>query len=66
MSVSQEDLNYILNAIKAQSQDIADLETVTTTDGLTSLPAARGDKLVRIPINLLTRTEDIVVYTEIQ
>jgi hypothetical protein len=51
----QEIKQSVLNDIKADSTDLGELESVTSLDGLTSLPAMSGDKLVSAPIALLSQ-----------
>lgn len=41
--------------IKAESNDITEIETVSTLDGLTGLPAMQGEKLVTAPLSLLSK-----------
>lgn len=45
----------ILNAIKADSQSIDELESVTTLENVNSLPSMRGSELVSVPISLLSK-----------
>lgn len=45
--------NDILNAIKAESQGVDELEEVTSLDNIKSLPALRGTELVSAPLTLL-------------
>ena len=45
----------VLSSIKASSQSVDELETVGSLDGINSLPAQRGDKLVKAPISLLAK-----------
>lgn len=45
----------VLNKIKASSLSVDELKTVNTLDGVNSLPAQRGNELVRAPISLLTK-----------
>ncbi len=51
----QEIKQSVLNDIKADSTDLGELESVTSLDGLTSLPALSGEKLVSAPIALLSQ-----------
>ena len=53
MALTEEDKKELLNAIKAESEGIAELETVDSLDGLTSLPALKGSQLVSAPMALL-------------
>lgn len=43
----------VLTKIKASSQGVNELEEVTTLDGVKSLPAMKGDKVVSAPVSLL-------------
>lgn len=43
----------VLNQVQAQSSGAADLENVSSLDGVESLPAMKGEKLVNVPLNLL-------------
>lgn len=43
----------VLTQIKAASQGVNELEEVTTLDGVKSLPAMKGDKVVSAPVSLL-------------
>lgn len=45
----------ILNAIKAESQSVDELETVSTLDNVNSLPAMKGTEVVKVPISLLAK-----------
>ena len=45
----------VLDEIKAESNDITEIETVSTLDGLTGLPAMQGEKLVTAPLSLLSK-----------
>lgn len=45
----------VLEAIKAESSNVAELEVVATLEGLTSLPAMMGEQLVSAPIPLLSK-----------
>lgn len=45
----------VLDEIKAESNDITEIETVSTLDGLTGLPAMQGGKLVTAPLSLLSK-----------
>ena len=51
--MTDEEKNEIINAIKAESIDVNDLENVETLDGATSLPAIQNGKAVTVPISLL-------------
>ena len=53
MALTQEELDQILNAIKASSQDLKSLAVISNLDGLNSLPAIKGDSLVLVPLDLI-------------
>lgn len=53
MAISQEDIQQVLNAIKAESQSVQELEEVTSLNGVNSLPAVKDDELVSVPVSLL-------------
>lgn len=55
MALTEEEKQDLLNAIRQESTGIDELETAENLDGLTSLPAMSGDKLVRAPIALLSK-----------
>ena len=45
----------MLNAIKAESQGVQELETVDSLNGVNSLPGVKGEKLVNVPMELLQK-----------
>lgn len=51
--MTNEDKQELLNAIKAESQSVDELEEVGSLDGVKSLPAMRGTEAVSVPLNLL-------------
>lgn len=53
MAISQTDLQTVLDAIKASSTDVAGLALADSLNGLTSLPAMRGQEMVLAPLSLL-------------
>lgn len=53
--MTDEEKREIIAALKAESTDVTLLEVVSSLDGLTSLPVAQGNKLVRAPIPLLAK-----------
>ncbi|MGL4520793.1 MAG: CotH kinase family protein [Phocaeicola sp.] len=53
MALTQEDIQQVLNAIKADSQGIEELPVATNLNGINSLPAIRGNEVVSAPISLL-------------
>ena len=55
MAISQEDIQQVLNAIKAESQGVQELETVDSLNGVNSLPGVKGDELVNVPMMLLQK-----------
>ena len=55
MAMTQEDIQQVLNAMKAESQGVQELETVTSLNGVNSLPGVKGEKVVSVPIELLEK-----------
>ena len=55
MAISQEDIQQVLNAIKAESQGVQELETVSSLNGVNSLPGVKGNELVNVPMTLLQK-----------
>ena len=55
MAISQEDIQQVLNAIKAESQGVQELETVSSLNGVNSLPGVKGEELVNVPMTLLQK-----------
>ena len=53
--MTDEEKKEIIAALKAESTDVTSLEVVSSLDGVTSLPAVQGNKLVRAPIPLLAK-----------
>lgn len=47
--------NDVLDAIKSESQSVDELPVVSSLDGISSLPAMRGEELVSAPISLLSK-----------
>ena len=45
----------VLDEIKTESSDITEIETVSSLDGVTGLPAMQGEKLVTAPLSLLSK-----------
>lgn len=45
----------VLDEIKTESSDITEVETVSSLDGVTGLPAMQGEKLVTAPLSLLSK-----------
>ncbi len=58
MALTESDINQVLEAIKAESKSVESLETVGSLSGVSSLPAQKGDKLVSVPITLLSKPAD--------
>ena len=59
MAMTEEEkqtiVRAVLDIIRAESSDIAGLETADSLDNLTSLPAQQGEKLVQAPLHLLAK-----------
>lgn len=55
MALSQQDIQQVLNAIKAESQGVEELETVSSLNGVNSLPGVKGSSLVNVPMTLLQK-----------
>lgn len=53
--MTDEEKNEIINAIKAESVDVNDLEKVEALDDAISLPAVQNGKVVTVPIGLLAK-----------
>ena len=53
--MTQEELQQVLNAVKAESQGVQELEEVTSLNGVNSLPSVKGNKLVSVPVSLLQK-----------
>ena len=49
----QELKQEIITQIESESQDVTELEQVSSLDGINTLPAMRGTTLVIAPVNLL-------------
>lgn len=45
----------VLNQVKANSQGVSELETVSSLTGVNSLPAMQGSKVVVVPVSLLSK-----------
>lgn len=67
MAITNEEKNAVveevLNRIKADSQSVDELETVSSLDGITSLPAMRGTDVVSAPIKLLSKPAEDAAKT---
>ena len=55
MDITQDDIQQVLNAIKAESQGVQELETVDSLNGVNSLPGVKGNELVNVPMTLLQK-----------
>ena len=55
MAITQEDIQQVLNAVKAASQGVQETETVDTLNGVNSLPGVKGNELVNVPLELLQK-----------
>ena len=59
MALTEEEKNElvqdVVNQIKTDSQSVDELETVSTLDGVVSLPAMRGETVVSAPLKLLSK-----------
>lgn len=53
--MTDDEKQEILNAIKAESQSVDELEEVTSLDNVKSLPAMQGEKVVSAPLTLLAK-----------
>lgn len=53
--MTDEEKNEIINAIRAESVDVNDLEKVETLDDAISLPAVQNGNVVTVPIGLLSQ-----------
>lgn len=58
MALTESDIAQVLEAVKAESKSVESLETVGSLSGVKSLPAQKGDKLVNVPITLLSKPAD--------
>ncbi len=53
MALTEAEKQELLNAIKAESSDVTELETTTTLEGMSGLPGMQNGKLVLAPLDLL-------------
>ena len=58
MAFTEQEKQEILEVVKAESKSVESLETVGSLSGVSSLPAQKGDKLVSVPIALLSKPAD--------
>lgn len=63
MAISQEDIRQMLDAVKAESLGVQELETADSLSGVMSLPGVRGEKLVNVPLELLGRPAEEAAKT---
>lgn len=59
MALTEEEkkelVQNVVNQLKTDSQSVDELETVDTLEGVVSLPAIRGEKVVGAPLKLLSK-----------
>lgn len=59
MALTEEEkkelVQNVVNQIKTESQSVDELETVDTLEGVVSLPAMRGEKVIGAPLKLLSK-----------
>ena len=59
MALTEEEkkelVQNVVNQLKTDSQSVDELETVNTLEGVVSLPAMRGEKVVGAPLKLLSK-----------
>lgn len=59
MALTEEEkkelVRNLMNQLKTDSQSVDELETVDTLEGVVSLPAMRGEKVVGAPLKLLSK-----------
>lgn len=59
MALTEEEkkelVKNVVNQLKTDSQSVDELETVDTLEGVVSLPAMRGEKVVGAPLKLLSK-----------
>lgn len=58
MALTESDIAQVLEAVKAESKSVESLETVGSLSGVKSLPGQKDDKLVNVPITLLSKPAD--------
>ena len=67
MALTEEEKNElvqdVVNRIKTDSQSVDELETVSTLDGVVSLPAMRGETVVSAPVKLLSKPAEDAAAT---
>ena len=67
MALTEEEKNElvqdVVNQIKTDSQSVDKLETVSTLDGVVSLPAMRGETVVSAPVKLLSKPAEDAAAT---
>ncbi|MDR2627186.1 MAG: hypothetical protein LBC40_04045, partial [Dysgonamonadaceae bacterium] len=55
MPLTNAEKQELLNAIKAESQSVDELQTVSSLAGVNSLPALKGTQAVLVPLSLLSQ-----------
>ena len=63
MALTDAEKKELLNEIKASSNDVSELETVDSLDGIVSLPAMKGEELVNAPVALLRKPAEEAAKT---
>ena len=63
MPLTNDELQQILNALKESSNDVSELESVDSLDGIVSLPAMKGEVLVNAPLSLLRKPAEDAAKT---
>mgnify|MGYP001093310535 CR=1 FL=1 len=63
MALTDAEKQELLNEIKASSNDVSELETVDSLDGIVSLPAMKGEELVNAPVALLRKPAEEAAKT---
>ncbi len=63
MALTEAEKQELLNEMKASSNDITELETVDSLDGIVSLPAMKGEELVNAPLALLRKPAEEAAKT---
>ena len=63
MALTDAEKQELLNGIKASSNDVSELETVDSLDGIVSLPAMKGEELVNAPVALLRKPAEEAAKT---
>lgn len=53
--MNENEIIEMMNRLKAESTDVRELPEVATLTGVTSLPAVKGEELVRVPLTLMDK-----------